>query len=56
MKKYFFTFLVLLVLLFSLGVYDILSPSFSLMGRDSKILPNKTKQFLKEKIFLFQQN
>jgi len=51
MKKYFLTLLFFLVLLFSLGVYDILSPSFSLIGRESKILTNSNKQFLKEKIF-----
>ena len=51
MKKYLIILFTLILLILSLGVIDILSPSFSILGRDSKIIPNNVKNFLKEKVF-----
>lgn len=51
MKKYLIILSTLILLILSLGVIDILSPSFSILGRDSKIIPHNVKNFLKEKVF-----
>ena len=44
-------FLISLIILFTIGTIDILSPSFSIFGISSKIFPDKYKNLVKEKLF-----
>jgi len=51
MKKIFLISISTFIIIFLIGVYDILSPSKSIFGASSKILPAPLKSFIKEKIF-----
>ena len=51
MKKLFLISISTFIIIFLIGMYDILSPSKSIFGASSKILPAPLKSFIKEKIF-----
>lgn len=51
MKKFFLFSISIFIIIFLVGVYDILSPSKSIFKANSRILPDPLKNFIKEKIF-----
>jgi len=50
-KKIFLASITIFIIIFLAGIYDILSPTKSIFGANSKILPDPLKNFIKEKIF-----